>query len=220
VSRNARISMPRGRRSALNSGLAVGAAAIAASISMGTAPAARADVIGSDAVSDLIGAIDPQAVSAAAVPETQAVSYLIEAFDPNSFSAAGAPTDALGLLGYSLDTYLLVPSGIDTALEPYVVDLVGTITGGSGPPDEPAAVSDLVAALDPEAFTGGLSATPTDEFGVLAFDLDTFLLEPSGIDGLIYPSIEEFINSLPTAAASVVDADPVIDGLLNSVTIF
>ena len=220
MSRNARIPTPRGRRIALNSGMAVGAAAIAASISMGTAPAAHADVIGSDAASDLIGAIDPQAVAAAAVPETQAVSYLIEAFDPNSFNAAGVPTDALGLLGYSLDTYLLVPSGIDTALEPYVVDLVGTITGGSGPPVEPAAISDLVNALDPEAFTGGLSATPTDEFGILAFDLDTFLLGPTGIDGLIYPSIEEFINSLPAAAAASVDASPVIDGLLNSVTLF
>jgi hypothetical protein len=220
VSRNARIPMSRGRRIALNSGLAVGAAAIAASISMGTAPAAHADVLGSDAVNDLIGAFDLQAVSAAAVPETQAVSYLIEAFDPNSFSSTGVPTDALGLLGYGLDTYLLVPSGIDTVLEPYVVDLVGTITGGSGPPTEPAAISDLVNALDPEAFTGGLSATPTDEFGILAFDLDTFLLEPTGIDGLIYPSIEEFINSLPAAAAASVDASPVIDGLLNSVTLF
>jgi hypothetical protein len=212
--------MPRGRRIALNSGMALGAAAIAASISMGTAPAAHADVIGSDASSDLIGAFDPQAVSAAAVPETQAVSYLIEAFDPNSFSSTGVPTDALGLLGYSLDTYLLVPSGIDAELEPYVVDLVGTITGGSGPPVEPAAISDLVNALDPEAFTGGLTAAPTDEFGVLAYDLDNFLLEPTGIDGLIYPSIEEFINSLPAAAAASVDADPVIDGLLNSVTLF
>ncbi len=220
MSRIARIPMPRGRRIALHSGMALGAAAIAASISMGTAPAAHADVIGSDASSDLIGAFDPQAVSAAAVPETQAVSYLIEAFDPNSFSSTGVPTDALGLLGYSLDTYLLVPSGIDAELEPYVVDLVGTITGGSGPPVEPAAISDLVNALDPEAFTGGLTAAPTDEFGVLAYDLDNFLLEPTGIDGLIYPSIEEFINSLPAAAAASVDADPVIDGLLNSVTLF
>jgi hypothetical protein len=28
------------------------------------------------------------------------------------------------------------------------------------------------------------------------------------------------INSLPSAAASVLDADPVVDGLLNSVTLF
>jgi hypothetical protein len=220
VSRNARIPMPRGGRIALTSGMAIGAAAIAASVGLGAAPAAHADVIGSDAVSDLIGALDPQAVSAAAVPETQAVSYLIEAFDPNSFSSTGVPTDALGLLGYDLDTYLLVPSGIDTELEPYVVDLVGTIAGGSGPPTEPAALSDLVAAIDPNSFTGGLSATPTDALGLLAYDLDTFLLEPTGIDGLIYPSIEEIISSLPTAAASVADADPVIDGLLNSVALF
>jgi hypothetical protein len=219
VSRNARIPMPRGRRIALNSGMAVGAAAIAASISMGTAPAARADVIGADAASDLIGAFDPQAVSAAAVPEADAISYLIEAFDPNSFSATGVPTDALGLLGYSLDTYLLLPSGLDTVLAPYVEDLVGTITGGSGPPGEPPAISDLVAALDPDAFTGGLSATPTDGLGVLAFDLDTFLLEPTGLDALIYPYVEDLISSLPTAAASV-DADPIIDGVLSSVTLF
>jgi hypothetical protein len=211
--------MPRGRRMALASGMAVGAAAIAASISMGTAPAAHADVIGADAVSDLIGAFDSQAVSAAAVPEADAISYLIEAFDPNSFNATGVPTDTLGLLGYGLDNYLLLPTGLDAVLEPYVVELVGTITGGSGPPTEPAAISDLVAALDPNSFTGGLTAAPTDGLGVLAYDLDNFLLEPTGIDGLIYPSIEEIIASLPTAAASV-DVDPVIDGLLNSVTLF
>jgi len=219
VSRNARTPIPRAHGIALNSCMAVGAAAIAASISMGTAPAARADVIGADATSDLIGAFDPQAVSAAAVPEADAISYLIEAFDPNSFSAAGAPTDALGLLGYGLDTYLLVPSGLDAVIEPYVVDLVGTITGGSGPPVEPAAISDLVAALDPDSFTGGLSAAPTDALGVLAFDLDTLLLEPTGLDALIYPYVEDVISSLPTAAASI-DADPLIDGLLNSVTLF
>jgi hypothetical protein len=220
VSRNARIPLSRRSRIALNSGAAVGAAVIAASISMGTAPAAGADVIDADPASYLIGAIDTQAVSAAAVPEADAISYLIEAFDPNSFNVAGVPTDALGLLGYSLDTYLLVPSGIDTVLEPYVEDLVGTITGGSGPPVEPAAISDLVAALDPEAFTGGLSATPTDGLGVLAFGLDTYLLEPAGLDALIYPYVEDLINSLPAAAAGGLAADPVIDGLLNSVTLF
>jgi hypothetical protein len=219
VSRNARIPMPRGRRMALNSGLAAGAAVIAVSISMGTAPAARADVVGSDAVSDLFGTADPAAaVSAAGVSQTLALSYLVEAFDPTSFNAAGAPIDPLGLLAYYTDTYLLGPTGLDAELAPLVQELVGTVTGGS-PPVEPAAISDLVAALDPQAFTGGLSATPTDEFGILAYDLDVFLLEPSGIDGLIYPSIEEFINSLPAGAASV-DVDPFIDGLLNSVTLF
>jgi hypothetical protein len=208
------------RRIALSFGTAAGAAVIAASFSMGTAPKAGADVSDADAVSSLVGAIDPHALSAAGVSDTLALSYLIEAFDPNSFSSAGLPTDALGLLGYYTDNYLLEPTGLDAVLAPYVEELVGTVTVGSGPPAEPPAVSDLVAALDPEAFTGGFSAGPTDEFGVLAYDLDTFLLQPTGIDDLIYPYVEDLINSLPTAAASVVVADPVIDGLLNSVTLF
>jgi hypothetical protein len=75
MSRNARTQTPRGRRIALSCGTAVGAAAIAASFSMGNAPAARADVIGADAVSDLIGAADPaQALSAASIPEADAVA--------------------------------------------------------------------------------------------------------------------------------------------------
>ena len=74
---------------ALSCGTAAGAALIAASISMGNAPAARADVLGADPVSDLIGAFDPQALDAAGVSDTLALSYLIEAFDPNSFNASG-----------------------------------------------------------------------------------------------------------------------------------
>src|SRR5580693_7165001 len=100
MSRNARTPAPRRRRIALSFGTAVGAAVIAASFSMGNAPAAHADVIGADAVSDLIGAADPaQALSAAGVPEADALSYLIEAFDPDAFSSAGLPTDVFGLLG-------------------------------------------------------------------------------------------------------------------------
>src|ERR1700722_6922376 len=86
MGRNTRTRTPRGRRIALSFGTAVGAAVIAASFSMGNAPAAHADVIGADAVSDLIGAADPaQALSAAGVPEADALSYLIEAFDPDAF---------------------------------------------------------------------------------------------------------------------------------------
>src|ERR1700678_3771694 len=77
MSRNARTRTPRGRRIALSCGTAVGAALIAASISMGNAPAARADVIGADTVSELIGASDSQALAAAGVSDTLALSYLI-----------------------------------------------------------------------------------------------------------------------------------------------
>ena len=133
MSRNARTPAPRGRRIALSFGTAAGAALIAASISMGNAPAARADVIGADPVSDLIGASDPQALAAAGVSDTLALSYLIEAFDPKRSAPRAAPTDAAWLLGYYTDTYLLGPTGLDAELAPLVQELVGTITSGTPP---------------------------------------------------------------------------------------
>jgi hypothetical protein len=210
MSRNARTRTPRGRRIALSCGTAVGAALIAASISMGNAPAARADVIGADTVSDLIGASDSQALAAAGVSDTLALSYLIEAFDPNSFSTAGLPTDAFGLLGYYTDMYLLEPTGIDALLAPLVHELVGTITPGS-PGTYTPAISDLIAAFDPNAFTGGTpGVAPTDALGELGYYTDTYLFGPFGIDNLIAPDVEEIIKSLPSGAASV-DVDPVSD---------
>jgi hypothetical protein len=210
MGRNTRTRTPRGRRIALSCGTAVGAALIAASISMGNPPAARADVIGADAVSDLIGASDAQALPAAGVSDTMALSLLIEAFDPNSFSSAGAPTDALGLLGYYTDTYLLGPTGLDAELAPLVQELLGTVTVGS-PPVEQDAISALVGALDPNAFS--TTGSPVDPLGLLAYYTDNYLLAPTGIDNLIYPFVQEIIASLPSSAASI-DVDPVGDLVL------
>ena len=206
MGRNTRTRTPRGRRIALSCGTAVGAALIAASISMGNAPAARADVIGADQVSDLIGAIDPHAVAAAGVSDTLALSFLIEAFDPNSFSAAGAPTDVLGLLGYYTDTYLLGPTGLDAELAPLVQELVGTVT--VTPPTFTDAISELIGALDPNAFSP--TGAPVDALGLLGYDLDTYVLGPYGIDNLLAPYVADIIASLPSSAASV-DVDPVSD---------
>jgi hypothetical protein len=198
------------RRIALSLGTAAGAALIAASISMGTAPVAGADVLGADTVSDLIGASDAQALAAAGVSNTLALSYLIEAFDPNSFSSAGLPTDALGLFGYYTDTYLLGPTGLDAELAPLVQELVGTITPGT-PGTYTPAISDLIAAFDPNAFTGGTPGVlPTDALGLLGYYTDTFLLGPTGIDNLLAPYVADIIASLPSSAASV-DVDPVSD---------
>jgi hypothetical protein len=210
MGRNTRTLTPRGRRIAVSCGTAVGAALIAASISMGNAPAARADVIGADPVSDLIGAIDPQALPAAGVSDTLALSYLIEAFDPEAFSSTGSPTDLLGELGYYTDTYLLGPTGLDADLTPLVDEIVGTITSGT-PPAEENAISDLIGALDPNAFSP--TGTPVDPLGLLAYGLDNYLLAPTGIDNLIAPYIDEIIASLPSSAASV-DVNPVSDLVL------
>jgi hypothetical protein len=210
MGRNTRTRTPRGRRIALSCGTAVGAALIAATISMGNAPTARADVIGADQVSDLFGAADPAAVSAAGVSNTLALSYLVEAFDPNSFSSAGSPTDALGLLAYGLDSYLLGPTGIDADLAPLVQELVGTITPGT-PGTYTPEISDLIAAFDPNAFTGGTpGVAPTDALGELGYYTDTYLFGPFGIDNLIAPYVQEIIASLPSPAESV-DVSPVSD---------
>jgi hypothetical protein len=192
-------------RIALSFGTAAGAALIAASISMGTAPVANADP-----VSDLIGAIDPHAVAAAGVSDTLAASYLIEAIDPAAFSSTGAPIGVLGELGYFTDAYLLGPAGLEPVLAPLVDDLVGTTVTSVPPASFTDAVSELIFAIDPDAFTSATTLTPTDPLGELGYFTDTYLFGPSGIDNLIAPYVQEIIASLPSGAESV-DASPVSD---------
>jgi hypothetical protein len=196
------------RRIAVSLGTAAGAALIAASFSMGTAPVAGADVLGADTVSDLIGASDSQAL-AAGVSDTLALSYLIEALDPNSFTSAGAPQDVLGLFGYYTDSYLLGPTGIDADLAPYVEELVGTVSSGT-PGTYTPAISELIFAIDPNAFTSATALTPTDPLGELGYYTDTYLFGPFGIDNLIAPYVTGIIDSLPSGAESV-DVTPVSD---------
>jgi hypothetical protein len=187
MSRNARTPTPRGRRIALSCGTAAGAALIAASISMGTAPAAGADVIDADPVSDLIGASDPHAFSAAGVPDADAISHLIGALDPHAFSTSGAPTDALGLLGYGLDTYLLGPTGLGDALDPIIDDWLSSLPSGAASVLDADPVSDLIGALDPNAFNAlGL---PDDVLGDLASGLDTYVMASTGLADALDPVI-------------------------------
>ncbi|MCV7331113.1 hypothetical protein [Mycobacterium cookii] len=170
MSLNARISAPHGRKMAVSFCTAAGAAVIAASFSLGTAPVAGADVSDADAVSSLVGALDPSALSAASlaeaalpaatetVPVANAISYLIDALDPAQFTATGAPAGVFGLVGYYLDFYLFGPTSIDPAvdafLEPYVVDLVNSLgsTAASAATAGVDPVSELVGAFDPGAF--------------------------------------------------------------------
>ncbi|MGA9494000.1 MAG: hypothetical protein WBV80_27675 [Mycobacterium sp.] len=159
------------RRIALSFGTAAGAAVIAASFSMGAAPKAGADASDADAVSSLVGALDPSALSAASVadtalpaatetvPSADAISYLIDALDPAQFTSTGGPAGVFGIVGYYLDTYLYGPNGlfpgVDAFLAPYVQDLVNLLPSGAasaatlGVADP---VSDLVGAFDPSAF--------------------------------------------------------------------
>lgn len=196
------------RRIAVSLGMAAGAAVIAASFSIGNAPVASADVLGADAVSGMVAASD--ALPAAGVSNMLALSYLIEAFDPNSFTAAGAPQDLLGLIGYYTDSYFLAPLGLDAALAPLVQELVGTVSSGT-PGTYTPEISELIFALDPQAFTSATTLTaPTDEFGELGYLTDTYLFGPFGIDNLIAPFVQEIIASLPSGAESV-DVSPAAD---------
>jgi hypothetical protein len=200
MSRNARTPTSRGRRIALSFGTAVGAAVVAASISMGTPPLAGADGSDADAISHLAGALDSNAVSAAGVPDVDAISDLIGAFDPNAFSSSGAPTDAIGLLGYGLDTYLLGPTGLGDALDPIVDDWLTSLPSGAASAAsvlDADPVSDLIGAVDPSAFS--TLGAPTDVLGELASGLDPSLLVPTGLGAAL---------------------DPIIDGLVGAGTLF
>jgi hypothetical protein len=166
MSRNDRTPAPLGRRIILSSGTAAAAFA-AALISMGTAPVAGA-VVDADPVSDLVGALDPSA-----------------------FTVLGVPDDALGLLAAGLDNDLLAPLGLGALLDPVIDGLVGSPFGAASVFDSDP-VSDLVTALDPNAFVLGV---PVDALGLLAAGLDQDLLAPLGLGALLDPVIDGLVGS-------------------------
>jgi hypothetical protein len=211
MSRNARTPASRSRRIALGFGTAAGAAVIAASLSMGTAPVAGADVSDADVVSSLVGALDPNAFSAVSVPatidgvpEADAISYLIAALGPDQFTSTGAPAGVFGVVGYYLDSYLFGPNTyfpfVDALLEPDVEELVSSLPSGAA---SAATVGDadpasgLIGALDPSAFNA--LGAPDDALGLLASGLDADLLASVGLGTPL---------------------DSVIDGLVGSSTLF
>jgi hypothetical protein len=166
MSRNDRTLAPRGRRTVLGLGTAAGAALTAALISMATAPVAGA-IVDADPISDLVGALDP-----------------------NAF-VLGVPDDALGLLASGLDNDLLAPLGLGSLLDPVIDGLVGTPFGAAVVLDADP-LSDLVAAIDPNAFVLGV---PDDALGLLASGLDADLLAPLGLGTLLDPIIDGLLGS-------------------------
>jgi hypothetical protein len=150
------------RRIAVSLGTAAGAALIAASFSMGNAPVAGADVLGADAVSDLLAASASDALPAVGATDADPLSDLVGAFDPNAFTSAGAPTDVFGLFAYYTDTYLLGPSGLGAYLDPIVDNYLASLPTAAESVDV-SPVSDLVGALDPSAVSAGAAdlAAPT-----------------------------------------------------------
>src|SRR5260370_42261152 len=125
-----------------SSGMAVGVAAIVASLLMRSASAGGA-VVDADPLTDLIGA-----------------------FDPNAFNSSDAPTDALGLLGYGIDTYLLGPTGLGTELDPMVDGWLSSFSSGAASSLDADPVTDLIGPLDPNALNA--AASPAGGLGLRA----------------------------------------------------
>ncbi len=253
MGRNARTRTPRGRRIALSCGTATGAALIAASISMGNAPAARA-VVDADPLTDLIGAFDPNAFNssdaptdalglvgyytdtyllgptglgaeldpivdswltpttagaAATVLDADPLTDLIGAFDPNAFNSSDAPTDALGLVGYYIDTYLLGPTGLGAELDPIVDSWLTPTTAGAAATLDADPLTDLIGAFDPNAFNS--SDAPTDALGLVGYYIDTYLLGPTGLGTELDPIVDSWLTPSTAGAAATLDADPLTD---------
>ncbi len=118
---------------------------------------------------------------------------MIGAFDPLAFNASDAPTDALGLVGYYVDTYLLGPTGLGTELDPIVDQWVSSLPSGAATLVDADPVSDLVGALDPSAFNA--LGAPDDALGLLAVGLDNDLLAPLGLGALLDPVIDNLVGS-------------------------
>jgi hypothetical protein len=73
----------------------------------------------------LAQSLDPLVDTIPAItPDLDAVSDLIGSLDPNAFTAAGTPQDFLGVLAAGLDS-LLAPTGLENLLDPLVDNLAG-----------------------------------------------------------------------------------------------
>src|ERR1700760_3076958 len=141
MSRIARTPAKRGSQIALSLGTAASAAVVAATMSLGNAPVAKADVTDLDALTSAVSSINPAPLSPAdalvgwadpaeTVNSANAISYLIDFYFPSQFTSTGAPAGVLGLGGYVLDQYLFGPNGllpfVDKFLDPFVPDITGT----------------------------------------------------------------------------------------------
>jgi hypothetical protein len=92
--------------------------------------------------------------------------------------------------------------------------IVAALIGMGTAPEAGAVVdadplTDLIGAFDPLAFNA--SDAPTDSLGLVGYYVDTYLLGPSGLGTELDPIVDGWLASLPSGAASVLDADPVSD---------
>jgi hypothetical protein len=155
-------------------GAAIGGAAIAAFVGMGTAHAVVGDA---DGWEDLLGA--PDTTGLAAGQGAANAAYDLELFDNNPGSAAAFD--------------VAVDSFEHTGTEHAITQLVDSIDHNA-----------FVVQFDPDftGYLTGVDAggylVPDDFLGYLATDLDFFLLNPTGLDPALLGPLVESLLGFPT----------------------
>jgi hypothetical protein len=210
MSRIARTPAKRGSQIALSLTTAASAAVVAATMSLGSAPVAKADVADLDAIASLASSIDsaplaaadallPAADPAETVMAANAISYLIDFYFPSQFTSTGAPAGLLGLGAYGLDQYLFGPNGllpfVDQFLEPFVLKLTGT-----APTDAASAL--MGAAAEPASAFVGLAdpAETVNSANAFSYLVDFFFPSqftstgaPAGLLGLGAYGLDQYL---------------------------
>jgi hypothetical protein len=199
--------------------IVVGGAVAAAFVSTGQASAddLLGPAAGDDAVTDVAQAVDPSAVTAAAVPadaattpadpaNDDAFTEFIQAIDGNAFTADGAANDLLGVISSQINDGLAntvfgpeinqIATQIVCADTPSCVDSLLITPLATG--DDPFTTFDQYLAQDFSAFV-----VPTGDDNYLAI-LASYL--DSQVDGTVfgpelYTIVEQVIAGLNTIAA-------------------
>jgi hypothetical protein len=165
--------MSRKHSTAVGVGAAVAGAAVATFLSLGTAPAAHADIIlDHDGYSDLFGATGTEGVIAAQGADDASLDSQLFSMNPGDATA------------------------FDTAVNTFeanndhpIADLINAL--------DPSA---YVTQFDPDTvgtLASGGYLVPDDFLGYLGTELDFFLLDPTGLGFILSPVVEILAGSPP-----------------------
>jgi hypothetical protein len=160
----------RGRRAAFTLATAIGGAAAAAMLGMGTA---NADVIDADGYSDLFGATGTVGYPTAAGLDNASLDTQL--FDQN-------PGQAL-----AFDQFV---GTFESNNDHPIADLIYSL-------DHSAFLLQSDPDIIGTASATGQYLVPDDSLGYLATELDAFLLNPTGLGFLLSPVIEVLLGSPP-----------------------
>ncbi|MGH3971221.1 MAG: hypothetical protein ACRDTV_24750 [Mycobacterium sp.] len=196
-------------------GIVVGGAVAAAFVSMGTASAddLLAPATDDGAVTDLAQAIDPNAFTAAEVPDdfvvgdaaaatdpaqaTDAFEQLVQAFDGFAFTSTGAPYDWIGITASQIDANL-APTVFGPELDTIASQLLAGDFSAPTSTDVDAFALLVQTFVDPSAFDA--AGDPTEWIATIGGELDA-LLAPT-VYGPELDTIADQIIAAFTAAVS------------------